>query len=145
VKLTRGGKADDKNFDARDLGWEELRRPELHERSSDQNCRAGAGLAVGFNKQTGVLMVSCLVCDKEILGSRSPKARYSNNGRYCAPRPPRAAGLRAGCLAWYRQGAGLRLGQLHLGETHRDGLGVPQHYVSAHMWFNLAASQGLGG
>ena len=29
--------------------------------------------------------------------------------------------------------------KLRLGEMYREGLGVPQDYVLAYMWFNLAA------
>jgi TPR repeat protein len=31
---------------------------------------------------------------------------------------------------------------LDLGIMYHEGLGVPQDYVLAHMWFNLAAAQG---
>ena len=31
--------------------------------------------------------------------------------------------------------------QYSLGNMYRDGLGVPQDYAQAHMWFNLAASR----
>ena len=30
-----------------------------------------------------------------------------------------------------------------LGAMYHDGLGVPQDYVRAHMWLNLAAAQGI--
>jgi TPR repeat protein len=33
--------------------------------------------------------------------------------------------------------------QFNLGLMYAKGQGVPQHYVQAHMWFNLAAAQGL--
>ena len=33
---------------------------------------------------------------------------------------------------------------LALGRLYLQGLGAPQDYVLAHMWFNLAASQGEG-
>jgi hypothetical protein len=56
----------------RDLGREECADPNCTGDHATiflgQNCHAGACLAVGYNKQTGVLMVSCLVCDNEILG-----------------------------------------------------------------------------
>jgi hypothetical protein len=32
--------------------------------------------------------------------------------------------------------------QCHLGEMYADGHGVPQDYIQAHMWFNLAAAGG---
>jgi|LKGT01.1.fsa_nt_gi TPR repeat protein len=35
--------------------------------------------------------------------------------------------------------------QHNLGVMHRSGQGVPQNYVQAHMWFNLAASRLLPG
>ena len=38
--------------------------------------------------------------------------------------------------------AGDRRAMLALGRLHVQGLGVPQSYVDAHMWFNLAASRG---
>ncbi len=31
--------------------------------------------------------------------------------------------------------------QFNLGNMYDDGLGVPQDYARAHMWFNLAASR----
>ena len=33
-------------------------------------------------------------------------------------------------------------GQLMLGASYKFGEGVPQDYVQAHMWFNLAAANG---
>ena len=41
--------------------------------------------------------------------------------------------------------AGDRRAMLALGRLHVKGLGVPQSYVEAHAWFNLAASQRRGG
>ena len=41
--------------------------------------------------------------------------------------------------------AGDRRVMLALGRLHVKGLGVPQSYVEAHAWFNLAASQRRGG
>ena len=38
--------------------------------------------------------------------------------------------------------AGDRRAMLALGRLHVQGLGIPQSYVDAHMWFNLAASRG---
>ena len=38
--------------------------------------------------------------------------------------------------------AGDRRAMLALGRRYLKGLGVPQDYVLAHMWFNLAASRG---
>ena len=37
---------------------------------------------------------------------------------------------------------GNALAQLNLGVMYSKGLGVPQDYVQAHMWVNLAAAQG---
>ena len=34
-------------------------------------------------------------------------------------------------------------GQFNLGTKHGNGEGVTQDYVQAHMWFNLAAAQGV--
>ena len=47
-------------------------------------------------------------------------------------------------LAQWRVAAGTgdRRAMLALGRLHVQGLGVPQTYVEAHMWFNLAASRG---
>ncbi len=44
---------------------------------------------------------------------------------------------------WYRKAAdkGLFVAQFLLGEMYENGQGVPQDYVQAHMWFNLAASR----
>jgi TPR repeat protein len=46
---------------------------------------------------------------------------------------------------WYRKAAELgdRHGQFGLGRLYADGNSVPQDYVLAHMWLNLAAAQGL--
>jgi len=46
--------------------------------------------------------------------------------------------------SWYRKAAeqGNALGQSNLGEMYSYGWGVPQHYILAHMWLNLAAAQG---
>ena len=48
----------------------------------------------------------------------------------------------AQAVAWSRKAAdqGHAFGQLFLGMMYRDGQGVPQDYVIAHMWFNLAAA-----
>ncbi len=35
-------------------------------------------------------------------------------------------------------------GQFNLGAMYAEGLGVPQDYAQAHMWFNLAASSPPG-
>ncbi len=42
---------------------------------------------------------------------------------------------------WYRRAAeqGNALAQSNLGATYHNGEGVPQDYVLAHMWLNLAA------
>ena len=32
--------------------------------------------------------------------------------------------------------------QFHLGDMYKDGLGVVQNYVQAHMWYNLSAANG---
>ena len=47
--------------------------------------------------------------------------------------------------SWYRKAAeqGNALGQSNLGEMYAYGRGVPQHYILAHMWLNLAAAQGI--
>ena len=41
--------------------------------------------------------------------------------------------------------AGDRRAMLALGQRYRQGLGVLQDYVEAHMWFNLAGEPGRGG
>ena len=45
---------------------------------------------------------------------------------------------------WYRKlaGQGNKDAEFRLGEMYRNGTGVPLDYVSAHMWFNLAAGSG---
>ena len=47
-------------------------------------------------------------------------------------------------MKWYTLAAeqGNALAQYNLGWMCLGGLGVPQDYVRAHMWFNLSASQG---
>jgi len=47
----------------------------------------------------------------------------------------------------YRKAAeqGFAKAQYNLGVMYRKGEGVPQSYVQAHMWFNLAATQGMEG
>ena len=47
-------------------------------------------------------------------------------------------------MKWYRLAAdqGYALAPFHLGEMYTFGQGVPQDYVQAHMWYNLAAAQG---
>ena len=54
------------------------------------------------------------------------------------------AGRADEALAQWRAAAdaGDRRAMLALGRLHVQGLGVPQSYVDAHMWFNLAASRG---
>jgi predicted aspartyl protease len=49
----------------------------------------------------------------------------------------------AQAAAWFHKAAdqGFAAAQGILGEMYRDGLGVPQDYVCAHMWLNLAASR----
>jgi S1-C subfamily serine protease len=49
----------------------------------------------------------------------------------------------ATALRFWRQLAdrGDATGQLNLGYMYREGRGVPQDYVSAYMWYNLAAAQ----
>jgi TPR repeat protein len=50
-------------------------------------------------------------------------------------------------LIWLREAAsqGGAVGQSFLGALYADGRGVPQDYVQAHMWFNLAASGASAG
>ena len=45
-------------------------------------------------------------------------------------------------VRWYRKAAdqGVANAQYELGYHYFTGLGVPQNYILAHMWFNLAAS-----
>jgi uncharacterized protein len=47
----------------------------------------------------------------------------------------------AQAVTWSRKVAdqGDAYGQIFLGLMYRDGQGVPQDYIRAHMWFNLAA------
>ena len=59
---------------------------------------------------------------------------------------PTAAELAVQRLNRLREAAnrGIASAQGSLGELYRDGMGVPQDYVLAHLWFNLAASQSTG-
>lgn len=43
---------------------------------------------------------------------------------------------------WFRLAAqqGMPVAQIELGKLYEQGLGVPQDYVTAHMWFNVATS-----
>ena len=52
----------------------------------------------------------------------------------------------AEAVAWYRLAAdqGQASAQFNLGVMYNSGDGVPQDDVSAHMWFNLAASRSSG-
>ena len=45
---------------------------------------------------------------------------------------------------WYRRAAdhGVVAAQIVIGTMYADGRGVPQDYVRAHMWLNLAAARG---
>ena len=53
------------------------------------------------------------------------------------------AGQRDEAIAEWRAGAdaGEAKSMLALGRLYLQGLGVPQNYIRAHMWFNLAASR----
>jgi uncharacterized protein len=46
-------------------------------------------------------------------------------------------------LKWYRLAAnhGIAMAQFNLGVAYVDGTGVPQDYVQAHKWLNLAVSR----
>lgn len=46
-------------------------------------------------------------------------------------------------VRWYRKAAeqGFAEAQYNLGFMYEKGMGVPQDYVQAHKWFNLAASR----
>ncbi len=46
-------------------------------------------------------------------------------------------------MRWYRKAAkqGYAEAQYILGRMYGEGLGVPQDYAHAHMWWNLAASR----
>ncbi len=54
------------------------------------------------------------------------------------------AGQRDAAIAEWQAGAdaGEAKSMLALGRLYLQGLGVPQNYIQAHMWFNLAASRG---
>ena len=47
-------------------------------------------------------------------------------------------------VKWYRLSAeqGFALAQFNLGVRYYNGQGVPQDYVLAHIWFNIAGSNG---
>jgi TPR repeat protein len=46
-------------------------------------------------------------------------------------------------VAWFQKAAnqGGHAGLFNLGTMYAKGMGVPQDYVLAHMWFNLAAGR----
>ena len=52
----------------------------------------------------------------------------------------------AQAVAWYRKAAdqGHAAAQFNLGAMYDNGRGVPQDYVEAHKWVNLAASRATG-
>ena len=64
---------------------------------------------------------------------------------YEAGRKAWDAGRSSDALAQWRAAAdgGDRRAMLELGRLYVRGLGVPQSFVQAHVWFNLAASRGL--
>ncbi len=47
-------------------------------------------------------------------------------------------------MQWFRKAAeqGIAGAQSELGAFYANGHGVPQDYIQAHLWFNLAAAQG---
>jgi TPR repeat protein len=49
----------------------------------------------------------------------------------------------AEAMQWYRKAAeqGDKMAQANLGEMYAKGHGVPQDYVLAHKWLNLAAAE----
>lgn len=51
----------------------------------------------------------------------------------------------AQAVRWYRAAAkqGNAPAQLNLGMMYHEGLGVPQDLAAAHMWFDLAATNGI--
>ena len=51
---------------------------------------------------------------------------------------------RARCFYLPAADAGLLEGQIGLFEIYRDGLGIPQDYVTAYMWINIAISATTG-
>ncbi len=65
-------------------------------------------------------------------------AQYNLGGMYLDARDYAEAGR------WYRQAAeqGDVRAQFRLSVMYREGQGVPQDYVQAHLWFSLAAAQG---
>jgi TPR repeat protein len=52
----------------------------------------------------------------------------------------------ATAMSWYRKAAeqGNGPAQYYLGLMYAQGRGVPQDFVQAHMWLNLAATQDTG-
>ena len=54
----------------RDLGQEQCANPNCTCDDAviypGQRCHQGAGFAAGYNKHTGLLILSCAVCNKEI-------------------------------------------------------------------------------
>ena len=53
----------------------------------------------------------------------------------------------AEALRWFLKAAegGHVTSQVSLGNMHRDGIGVAQDYVTAHMWYNIATAAGSVG
>jgi uncharacterized protein len=64
---------------------------------------------------------------------------YYNNGYGSLPKDPAIA------ACWFRRGAnqGNAFSQFNLGRVTSIGLGVPEDYVEAYKWLNLAAAQGI--
>jgi len=65
---------------------------------------------------------------------------YEQGGDDCVPKNYGEA------VQWYRRAAehGYVMAQYNLGLMYEDGRGVPQDYVQAYMWLNLAASNNAG-
>jgi TPR repeat protein len=73
----------------------------------------------------------------------NPLAPYEMGQMYLAGSAPKSKVQDYGEAArWFRMAAlqGMPDAQIELGQLYERGLGVPQDYVMAHMWFNVAAS-----
>jgi len=100
-----------------------------------------AGLRVrlrqGF-RPSPVLLGAAIVLSFELLSSGSASADYSDGLRAYD-----AGDYSAAAEEWYAaglQGDGASL--FRLAQLHERGLGLPQDFVEAHRWYNIAASLG---
>ena len=81
-------------------------------------------------------------------GSGEPRqlaqAQTGNDGHFVLGSQVSTPQDNAEAVKWYRKAAdqGYADAQFNLGFMYKEGLGVQQDYVQAHMWFSLAATTG---